>query len=132
MEAAAAPVAEMEVRVSLLTMSSDNLELGIEALTRLVREVLEGVKEIGETLRARCVDCKKKRDHSSLRLKPGSMKHVKTRLGGCYGGYQGGIRGEICGDFQGIGNLGSSHWLGDLYVHLAKGVFGCAFLAISE
>ncbi|KAK5840012.1 hypothetical protein PVK06_008874 [Gossypium arboreum] len=59
-------VQETKVRISPPTLGSDNLELGTEALTRLVREVLEEVKEIGETLRARCVDCKKKRDRSSL------------------------------------------------------------------
>ncbi|KAH1031236.1 hypothetical protein J1N35_043410 [Gossypium stocksii] len=51
---------ETEVRVSLPTSSSGNLELGTNVLTQLVREVLEEVKEIGETLQVRSVDCKKK------------------------------------------------------------------------
>ncbi|KAH1114385.1 hypothetical protein J1N35_007763 [Gossypium stocksii] len=55
-------VQEMEVNTSLPTLGSVNLELDIEALTRVVREILEGVfeariKEIGETLQARCIDC---------------------------------------------------------------------------
>ncbi|KAH1056729.1 hypothetical protein J1N35_034794, partial [Gossypium stocksii] len=42
-------------------LGGDNLELGTEALTRLVREVLEElfkarVKEMGETLQTRCLD----------------------------------------------------------------------------
>ncbi|KAK5839714.1 hypothetical protein PVK06_008545 [Gossypium arboreum] len=73
-------VQEKEVRISPSTSGSDNLVLGTEALTRLVREMLEEVKEIGETLQARCVDYKKKRDCSSLRLEPRSVKHVKTRM----------------------------------------------------
>ncbi|KAK5812405.1 hypothetical protein PVK06_027835 [Gossypium arboreum] len=75
---------EAEVRVGSPTSGSDNPELGTEALTRLVRNVLEEVsetrvKEIGEMLQAGCLDFKKKRDHSSLRLEFRSMKCVKTR-----------------------------------------------------
>ncbi|KAH1082933.1 hypothetical protein J1N35_022694 [Gossypium stocksii] len=48
-------VQETEVKVSPPTSGGDNLELGTEALTQLVREVLEEVfearvNEIGETL----------------------------------------------------------------------------------
>ncbi|KAH1098064.1 hypothetical protein J1N35_014985 [Gossypium stocksii] len=38
-------VQETEVKVSLLTSGSDNPDLGTEALTRLVREMLEEVFE---------------------------------------------------------------------------------------
>ncbi|KAK5794419.1 hypothetical protein PVK06_035644 [Gossypium arboreum] len=59
-------VQEKEVKVGLPTLGSDNPELGTEALTQLVREVLEEVFEArvkanGETLQARCLDCNKKR-----------------------------------------------------------------------
>ncbi|KAH1055408.1 hypothetical protein J1N35_033473 [Gossypium stocksii] len=48
-------VQELEVNASLSNSGSDNLELGIEALTQIVREVLDGVfearmREISETL----------------------------------------------------------------------------------
>ncbi|KAH1098412.1 hypothetical protein J1N35_015333 [Gossypium stocksii] len=39
-------ILELDVNASLLTMGSDNLELGTEALTRVVREVLEDVLEV--------------------------------------------------------------------------------------
>ncbi|KAK5811381.1 hypothetical protein PVK06_026710 [Gossypium arboreum] len=76
-------VQELEDNGSLLTFGSDNPELGIEALTQLVREVLEGVfeakmREISEMLQSRCVDCGKKRYHSSPRLEPHSAKRVRT------------------------------------------------------
>ncbi|KAH1082847.1 hypothetical protein J1N35_022608 [Gossypium stocksii] len=66
-------VQETEVKVSPPTSGGDNLELGTKALTYLVREVLEElfearVKEMGEMLRSRSSDCKKKRDHGSLEL----------------------------------------------------------------
>ncbi|KAK5785450.1 hypothetical protein PVK06_040038 [Gossypium arboreum] len=54
-------VQETEVKISFPTSGGGNSELGIEALTL-------------------CLDCKKKRDHSSLRLEPRSVKRVKTRL----------------------------------------------------
>ncbi|KAK5839505.1 hypothetical protein PVK06_008302 [Gossypium arboreum] len=78
-------VQEKEVRVSSPTSGGDNPEHGTEALTQLVREVLEEVfeaivKEIGEMLQARCLDYKKKRDHNSLRLEPRSVKSVKMHL----------------------------------------------------
>ncbi|KAH1032417.1 hypothetical protein J1N35_044591 [Gossypium stocksii] len=49
------------------------------------RKVLEEVfdarmREISETLQARCMGCVKKRDRSSLRLEPRSAKHVRTYL----------------------------------------------------
>ena len=50
-----------------------------DVLTQLVREVLKEVKEIGETFRVGCVDCKKKRDRSFLGLQSRSVKHVKVR-----------------------------------------------------
>ncbi|KAH1038574.1 hypothetical protein J1N35_040317, partial [Gossypium stocksii] len=44
------------------TAGSDNPKVGAEALTQIVREMLEGVfeariRETSETLQARCVDC---------------------------------------------------------------------------
>ncbi|KAK5825718.1 hypothetical protein PVK06_020578 [Gossypium arboreum] len=76
---------ESEVSVVPPTSGSNNLELGIEALTRLVREVLEKefearIKETSETLQDRCVDNEKKRDHSPSRLEPHSMRCVKTHF----------------------------------------------------
>ncbi|KAH1031660.1 hypothetical protein J1N35_043834 [Gossypium stocksii] len=73
------------VEVSLPTSGSDNPELGIEALTRLVKEVPEEVfkakiKANGGTVQARSVECGKKIDRSPLKREPCSMKHVKTRL----------------------------------------------------
>ncbi|KAH1122056.1 hypothetical protein J1N35_005216, partial [Gossypium stocksii] len=57
----------------LLVAGSNNLKVGTEALTRVVREVLEKVFEaslerIREMVHGRCVDCQKKRDCSLLRL----------------------------------------------------------------
>ncbi|KAH1031088.1 hypothetical protein J1N35_043262 [Gossypium stocksii] len=54
-------VQESEVNASSPTSSSNNPELGTEALARLEREVLEEVfaakiQGISETLQARCVD----------------------------------------------------------------------------
>ncbi|KAH1064152.1 hypothetical protein J1N35_029139, partial [Gossypium stocksii] len=70
------------VKVSSPTSGSDNLEISTEALTRMIREVLEEVFEArlkvnGETLQARCWECNKKRDRSSLKQEPHSMKRVK-------------------------------------------------------
>ncbi|KAH1031762.1 hypothetical protein J1N35_043936 [Gossypium stocksii] len=63
-------IQEVVVKVSPSTSGSDNPELGTEALTRLVREVLEEVFEArikvnGETRQARCLECSKKRDRVS-------------------------------------------------------------------
>ncbi|KAH1031550.1 hypothetical protein J1N35_043724 [Gossypium stocksii] len=76
---------ELEVHVSPPTLGSYNPELGTEALTLVVREVLEGVfeariRETSGTLQARCMDCGRKRDRSSPRLEPYSAKHVRTYL----------------------------------------------------
>ncbi|KAH1056854.1 hypothetical protein J1N35_034919, partial [Gossypium stocksii] len=65
-------VQETEVKVSPPTSGSDNPELGTEALTRLVREMLEEVFEAkvkvnSETLQARCLECNKKRDRNPLK-----------------------------------------------------------------
>ncbi|KAH1046363.1 hypothetical protein J1N35_037147 [Gossypium stocksii] len=65
----------MEVNAILPTSSSDNSELGTEALTRVVREVLEKVFEprlerANEMFQARCVDCGNKKYCSPLRLEP--------------------------------------------------------------
>ncbi|KAH1122145.1 hypothetical protein J1N35_005305, partial [Gossypium stocksii] len=61
------------------TSGADNLDLSTEALTGLVREVLKEVfearvKELGETLQTRCLDCKKKREHNSLKLESHYLK----------------------------------------------------------
>ncbi|KAH1031481.1 hypothetical protein J1N35_043655 [Gossypium stocksii] len=69
---------------SLLTSGSDNSELGTEALAELVRKVVEKVletkvKDIRETLQARCLECKKRRDHSSQGTEPRFVKCVKAR-----------------------------------------------------
>ncbi|KAH1047009.1 hypothetical protein J1N35_037793 [Gossypium stocksii] len=66
-------VQELEVNTSLPTSGSDNPEHGFEALTWVVRKVLEEVfeatiKEISETLQVRCMDCGKKRGCGSPRL----------------------------------------------------------------
>ncbi|KAK8328024.1 hypothetical protein V6Z12_A11G223200, partial [Gossypium hirsutum] len=71
----------------LPTSHSDNPEFGTEALSWIVREVLEKVFEArirgtSETFQSRCVDCRKKRDRSPLRLEPRSTKHVRTYLSG--------------------------------------------------
>ncbi|KAK5775712.1 hypothetical protein PVK06_043644 [Gossypium arboreum] len=65
-------VQETAVKVSLPTSGNNNLKLGTEALTQLVREVLEEVfearvKAYGETLQARCLECTRKRDHNPLK-----------------------------------------------------------------
>ncbi|KAH1063592.1 hypothetical protein J1N35_028579 [Gossypium stocksii] len=59
-------VQETEVRVSPPNLGSDNLELSTDVLTQLVREVLEEVKEIGETLRVYWRRLKKLVKHSGL------------------------------------------------------------------
>ncbi|KAH1130205.1 hypothetical protein J1N35_001583 [Gossypium stocksii] len=53
-------VQETEVRVSPPTLGSGNPELGTDVLTQLVTKVLEEVKEIGETVQVRCIDCTSK------------------------------------------------------------------------
>ncbi|KAH1040052.1 hypothetical protein J1N35_041795 [Gossypium stocksii] len=68
---------------SPLTLGVDNPELGTEALTKLIREVLEEVFEArfkadDETLQARHLECNKKRDHSLLKQEARSVKRVKT------------------------------------------------------
>ncbi|KAK5819424.1 hypothetical protein PVK06_024424 [Gossypium arboreum] len=78
-------VQESEVNTISPTSSSDNSELGTEALTQVVREVLEKVFEARlertrEMLQAGCVDCGKKRDRNPLRLEPLSAKRVRTHL----------------------------------------------------
>ncbi|KAH1031288.1 hypothetical protein J1N35_043462 [Gossypium stocksii] len=99
-ESSAAPkcvtVQEFEVNASLSTLGSDNQERGTEALPLVVRDVLEGVlksriRETSETLQARCMDCGKKRDRSSLRLEPHSAKRVRTHLSGSNGSARGGL-----------------------------------------
>ncbi|KAH1083960.1 hypothetical protein J1N35_023721 [Gossypium stocksii] len=78
-------VQELEVNRSLPTSGSDNLELGIEVLTRVVRKVSEKVFEVSlernrELIQGRCEDCVKKRYRSSPRLEPRSAKCVRTHL----------------------------------------------------
>ncbi|KAH1113970.1 hypothetical protein J1N35_007348 [Gossypium stocksii] len=56
---------ETEVKVDSPTFGSDNTELGSEALTQLVREVLEEVfearvKEMGEMLQTRCLTVRRR------------------------------------------------------------------------
>ncbi|KAH1098210.1 hypothetical protein J1N35_015131 [Gossypium stocksii] len=75
---------ESKGKQSLPTLGSGNSELGTEALAELVRKVVEEVldskaKEIRETLQAGFLECKKKKDLSSQRTKPHSVKYVKTR-----------------------------------------------------
>ncbi|KAK5784126.1 uncharacterized protein LOC128283727 [Gossypium arboreum] len=80
------PVSVQELKDSTILPTSGNYnsELGIEALTRVVREVLEKVFEARteERLQARCVDCGKKRDCNPPRLEPRSVNHVRTQLSG--------------------------------------------------
>ncbi|KAH1031564.1 hypothetical protein J1N35_043738 [Gossypium stocksii] len=76
---------DLEDNASWPTLGSVNPEPGIEALTRVVRDGLKEVyeariREISETLQARCMDCGKKRDCSSPILEPCSAKHVRTHL----------------------------------------------------
>ncbi|KAH1106678.1 hypothetical protein J1N35_010446, partial [Gossypium stocksii] len=59
------------------------VQLDAEALTRIVREVLEEVfeariKEMNETLQAGCLNSSKKRDRSLQKHEPCSVKRVKT------------------------------------------------------
>ncbi|KAH1107894.1 hypothetical protein J1N35_011662 [Gossypium stocksii] len=65
---------ETEVKVGSPTSGGDNLELGTEALARL--------KEIGETVQARCLDYKKKREHCSLGLEPRSDQNLERKCSG--------------------------------------------------
>ncbi|KAK8366645.1 hypothetical protein V6Z12_A02G133400 [Gossypium hirsutum] len=75
---------DSEGKRSLPTSSSGNSKLGTEALAEFVRKVVEEVlktkvKEIRETLQAGCLECKKRKDSSSQKTKPHSVKHVKTQ-----------------------------------------------------
>ncbi|KAK8340736.1 hypothetical protein V6Z12_A08G116900 [Gossypium hirsutum] len=75
---------DSEGKQSLPTSGSGNSELGTEALAEIVRKVVEKVldtkiKEITETLQIGCLECKKRKDPSSQRTEPRSVKHVKTR-----------------------------------------------------
>ncbi|KAK5795338.1 hypothetical protein PVK06_036600 [Gossypium arboreum] len=75
---------DAEGKQSLPTLGSGNSELGTEALAEIVRKVVEKVldtkiKEIRETLQIGCLECKKRKDPSSQRTEPRSVKHVKTR-----------------------------------------------------
>ncbi|KAK5818664.1 hypothetical protein PVK06_023607 [Gossypium arboreum] len=61
------------------------VEVGIEALTQVLREVLEKAFEASlernrELVQSRCIDCGKKRDHSPPTLEPCSAKRVRTHL----------------------------------------------------
>ncbi|KAH1113941.1 hypothetical protein J1N35_007319, partial [Gossypium stocksii] len=65
----------------LPTSGSGNSELGTKALAELVRKVVEEVlgtkvKEIKETLQMGCLECKKRKDPSSLKTEPRSVKHM--------------------------------------------------------
>ncbi|KAH1130230.1 hypothetical protein J1N35_001608 [Gossypium stocksii] len=76
-------VQELEVKAILPASGSDNPEVSTEVLTRVVREVLEKVFEASlernrKLVQGRCVDCRKKRDPSPLRLEPQSAKHIRT------------------------------------------------------
>ncbi|KAH1097884.1 hypothetical protein J1N35_014805 [Gossypium stocksii] len=73
---------DSEGKQSLSTSGSSNSELGTKALAELLRKVVEEVletkvKEIREMLQARCLECKKRKDHSSQRTAAHSGKHVK-------------------------------------------------------
>ncbi|KAK8356193.1 hypothetical protein V6Z12_A05G339100 [Gossypium hirsutum] len=75
---------DSEGKQSLPTSDSGNSELGTEALAELVRKVVEEVletkvKEIKETFQAGCLKCKNRKDSSSQKTEPRSVKHVKTR-----------------------------------------------------
>ncbi|KAK5826764.1 hypothetical protein PVK06_021695 [Gossypium arboreum] len=75
---------DSEGKQSLPTSVSGNSELGTEALAELVKKVVEEVldtkiKEIRETLQVGCLECKKRKDPSSQRIEPHSVKHVKAR-----------------------------------------------------
>ncbi|XP_052491105.1 uncharacterized protein LOC105791268 isoform X2 [Gossypium raimondii] len=81
------PIQESEVNAIWPTSGSENLDLGTEALTRIVREVLEEVLKARldrhrELVKNKCVDCEKKRDRSPWRLEPQSVKHERTHLSG--------------------------------------------------
>ncbi|KAH1063953.1 hypothetical protein J1N35_028940 [Gossypium stocksii] len=84
--AAVAPLPSIDIdsegKQSLPTLGSGNSGLGTEALAELVRNMVEEVletkvKKIKETLQAGCLECKKRKDHSSERTEPRSVKHVK-------------------------------------------------------
>ncbi|KAK5835799.1 hypothetical protein PVK06_011507 [Gossypium arboreum] len=65
-------VQEIVVKESLPTSGNNNPELGTEALTRMVREVLEEVfearvKAYSETVQARCLKYSWKRDRSPFK-----------------------------------------------------------------
>ncbi|KAH1082991.1 hypothetical protein J1N35_022752 [Gossypium stocksii] len=62
----------MGFHASLPALGNGNPELDTESLTQVVREVLEEVlkgriKGTRDTLQDRCMDCGKKKGHSSLR-----------------------------------------------------------------
>ncbi|KAH1121388.1 hypothetical protein J1N35_004548 [Gossypium stocksii] len=66
---------ESKVNVVHSTTGSNNPEVGTEALSRVVREVLEKVfkaslERIREIVQNTCVECGKKRDCSPSRLEP--------------------------------------------------------------
>ncbi|KAH1113572.1 hypothetical protein J1N35_006950 [Gossypium stocksii] len=78
-------VQELEINASLPTLGSDNPELGTEALTRVVREMLEKVFETslernGDSVQGGCENCKKRRNRNSLKLESHSAKCVRTYL----------------------------------------------------
>ncbi|KAK5838966.1 hypothetical protein PVK06_007716 [Gossypium arboreum] len=77
-------IQESEVNAIQSAMGSDNPEVGTEALTRVVREVLEKVfkaslEKTREMVQGRCMDYGKKRYRSPSRLEPQSAKRVKSQ-----------------------------------------------------
>ncbi|KAH1040067.1 hypothetical protein J1N35_041810 [Gossypium stocksii] len=98
-------IQELEINTSSLTLGSDNPELGTEALTQVVREVLEKVFEANlernrESVQGRCEDCKKKRDRSSLRSEPHSAKRVRMHLSDSKGGASNEVNIASCGHYK--------------------------------
>ncbi|KAK5846137.1 hypothetical protein PVK06_002408 [Gossypium arboreum] len=76
-------VQESKVNAVPPASGSDDPKVGTEALTQVVREVLEKVFEASlertrKMVQGRCVDCGKKRDRSPSRLEPRSTKHVRS------------------------------------------------------
>ncbi|KAK5844989.1 hypothetical protein PVK06_001139 [Gossypium arboreum] len=77
-------VSIQEVNEVPLASGSDDLKVGPEALTRVVREVLEKVfhaslERTREMVQGRCADCEKKIDHSPLRWEPRSAKRFRSQ-----------------------------------------------------
>ncbi|KAH1083229.1 hypothetical protein J1N35_022990 [Gossypium stocksii] len=73
--------------VILLILGIDNPKLDTEALTWVVKEVLERVLEVrikgtSETFQVRSVDCRNESDWSPPRLEPHSAMPVTTHLSG--------------------------------------------------